>query len=336
MRTVTPTFARALARAAGFELTDDGRLLQGDEIVRRLTLSDGKLLHREYFDLVDWVDSTHPDRTGLPFAYARAVDIDNLGALGLAMKTAPTLRDSLQRAERYFRLLTDTVAYRLDDRQEPSVFTLHHQSEPHPALELRNECAMCGFGHVFKTVVGPELSYEYVSFRHSGTGEVARYETFFGCPVRFGADRNAIAFAEKMLELPTRLGDPAVSRFLTEHLEAEIGTLSPEEAAFERSLAEHFSKALSNGIPSAANVARTVGMSERTLYRRLAEAGLTYQGVLEKTQKSLAENLLSDEAFSIAEVAFLTGFSEQSSFTRAFRRWAGVSPGAYRKRSAPS
>ena len=75
-------------------------------------------------------------------------------------------------------------------------------------------------------------------------------------------------------------------------------------------------------------------MSERTLYRRLAESRLTYQGVLEKTQKSLAENLLSEGGFSIAEVAFLTGFSEQSSFTRAFKRWAGLSPGAYRKQSA--
>ena len=87
---------------------------------------------------------------------------------------------------------------------------------------------------------------------------------------------------------------------------------------------------------AASTVARAVGMSERTLYRRLAEDGLTYQSVLEKTQRSLAENLLSKSAFSIAEVAFLTGFSEQSSFTRAFKRWVGLSPGAFRKRELPA
>lgn len=336
MGTVTPTFARALASAAGLQMTDDGRLLNGDEIVRRVALSDGKLSHEDYFDLVDWVQRTHPDRTGLPFAYAHAVNIDNLGALGLAMKTAPRLRDSLRRAERYFRLLTDTVAYRLDDGQEPTIFSLQQLSESHPALDLRNECALCGFGHVFKKFVGPDLSYEYVALTHAGTREIERYEAFFDCPVRFGANRNAIAIAAKMLDLPTRLGDPAVSRFLTEHLEAELGALETDGATFERTLAEHLSKALSDGIPSAAAAARAVGMSERTLYRRLAETGLTYQGVLEKTQKSLAENLLSEDRFSIAEVAFLTGFSEQSSFTRAFKRWAGLAPGAYRKQASLS
>jgi AraC-like DNA-binding protein len=334
MGTVTPTFARALASAAGLRLTDDGELRDGNTVVRRVPLSNGRLSHEAYFGLVDWVQQHHPDRTGLPFAYARAVNIDNLGALGLAMKTAPTLRDSLTRAERYFRLLTDTVAYTLDETQQPSLFTLHQRSDPHPALDLRNECALCGFGYIFRKIVGPELRYDHVAFRHGGTGEVDRYESFFDCAVHFEAERNAIALDARMLDLPTRLGDPAVSRFLTEHLEAELGSLPDEETSFERMLAEHLSKALSNGIPSASAAARAVGMSERTLYRRLADAGLTYQSVLERTQKSLAENLLSEGAFSIAEVAFLTGFSEQSSFTRAFKRWAGLSPGAYRKQAA--
>ena len=88
MGTVTPTFAQALASAAGLTLTDDGRLLKEDQVVRRVTATNGKLSHEHYFDLVEWVQQTTPDRTGLPFAYARAVNIDNLGALGLAMKTA--------------------------------------------------------------------------------------------------------------------------------------------------------------------------------------------------------------------------------------------------------
>lgn len=330
MGTVTAAFARALASAAGLRLAEDGSLLDHDVLVRRLDCADGKLSDTDYFELATWVSRNHPDRVGLPFAYAYAVDIDNLGALGLAMKTAPRLRDSLERAERYFSLLTDTVAYQLDDRWDPAVFTLVQKSGPHPALDLRNECALCGFGRVFKEFVGPELAYDLVSFRHEAPGAVERYEDFFGCPVRFGAGRTAIALRSAMLELPTRLGDAAVSRFLTKHLDAEMGALTTEDSV-ERALAEHLSQALSNGIPKAGAVARALGMSERTLYRRLSETGLTYQDVLENTQRSLAETLLAQQTFSIPDIAFLTGFSEQSSFSRAFKRWVGRSPGAYRR-----
>lgn len=161
-------------------------------------------------------------------------------------------------------------------------------------------------------------------------GSIQRYEDFFGAPVCFGAERNAIAIRSDMLDLSTRLGNAAVSRFLTEHLDAELGALTSQDSV-ERILAEHLSDALSNGIPKASAVARSFGMSERTLYRRLSESGQAYQEVLESTQRSLAKRLLSQPAFSIPDIAFLTGFSEQSSFNRAFKRWVGQTPGAYRR-----
>lgn len=188
---------------------------------------------------------------------------------------------------------------------------------------------------MFKEVVGADLRYDEVTFRHAAPGETAPYAAFFDCPVRFGADRNAIVLRAGMLDLPTKLGDPGVSRFLTEHLDAELGAL-PSEPTIQRSLAKHLSQALSNGIPKAESVARAIGMSERTLYRRLSDAGLTYQDVLESTQKSLAETLLTQSGMTIAEVSFLTGFSEQSTFSRAFKRWVGQTPGAYRKAAQPA
>lgn len=335
MGTVTSVFAQALARAAGLEFTEDGRVMRGVEVLRRFTPSGDQLGVDDYFTMVEWVRREHPDRGGLPIAYAEAVDIDNLGALGLAIKTAPTLKDSLLRAERYFRLLTDTVAYRLDEESDPAEFILLQQTAPHPALALRNECALCGFGRIFKELTGEGLAYAFISFAHEAEAETGRYESYFGCPVRFNTPRNAIGLAPSMLNLPMRLGDPAVSRFLTAHLDTEMEELAPA-AAFERSLAAHISEGLSNGIPKAASVAQAIGVSERTLFRRLAESGLTYQDVLENTQKSLAEELLKKSEFSIAEVAFLTGFSEQSTFSRAFKRWMGQTPGAFRKGPQPA
>lgn len=335
MATVTTAFARTLIGAAGLELAEDGKLLKDGVVVRQLSSSDAALPAQEYYDLVDWVRNHHPDRVDLPIRYAQAVDIDNLGALGLAIKTAPTLRESLQRVERYFRILTDTVAYQLHAETDPSAFELLQPDAPNPVLDLRNECAICGFARVYKEVVGPDLRYDAVTFRHAAPGGTAPYAAFFDCPVRFGAERTAIILSADMLDLPTKLGDPGVSRFLTEHLDAELGAL-PGEPTIQRSLAKHLSQALSNGIPKAESVARAIGMSERTLYRRLSDAGLTYQDVLESTQKSLAETLLTQSGMTIAEVSFLTGFSEQSTFSRAFKRWVGQTPGAYRRAVQPA
>lgn len=330
MATVTLAFAHAFARAAGLVLTQDGTLTENGVVVRRLRVAAGTLTGADYFDLVGWISERHGDRAGLVVSYANAIRVDDLGALGLAFKTAPKLRDSIARVERYFRLLTDTVVYRLVEETEPPVFAIARKTEPHPVLALRDECALAAFGQIFRQVAGSDLRFEWASFSHSKYNGADRLSEFLGYPIRFNAERNALAIPQSALDRPNKLGDEAVSKFLTGHLDSELGALT-DDGAFERSLAEHICEALSNGIPRASSVARAIGLSERTLYRRLAESDLTYQGVLEKTQKSLAKNLLADGSYSIAEVAFLTGFSEQSSFNRAFKRWVGESPGAYRK-----
>jgi AraC-like DNA-binding protein len=132
-----------------------------------------------------------------------------------------------------------------------------------------------------------------------------------------------------MLNLPNCLGDAAVSDFLTGHLEREIGSLQAD-VSVRAALLRRITPALSDGVPQAADIARDMGMSERTLYRRLAAEGLTFRDVLTEAQSSLAKDLLRDSDNSIAEIAFLTGFSEQSTFSRAFKRWFGQAPAQFR------
>ena len=82
-----------------------------------------------------------------------------------------------------------------------------------------------------------------------------------------------------------------------------------------------------------ADIARGLGYSARSYHRRLSEHGLSFQTLPEETRRELAEGLLRDDRYSLSEIAFLTGFSEQSSFTRAFKRWVGHTPASYRKGS---
>lgn len=331
MPSVIDGFARAMARAAGMTLKDDGTLVSDGVIVRRLPVpANGRLRDTDYFDLLDWIRCGHEDEVALLDAYARLIRVDDIGVLGLAIKTAPTLRASLQRVERYWRVVTDTAVYRLDETGDPALFVFEARTEPRPVLDFRNEGALAGFARNMHIFVEGELVLDHVTFRHACRSDPDRYAAQFGCPVRFGAERNAIALKRDMLDLPNRLGDRAVSDFLTGHLDSEIGALQ-EEPSLRSALLHRLTPALSNGVPQAAKIAREMGMSERTLYRRLAEEGLTFRDVLVQAQSTLAQELLKDSESSIAEIAFLTGFSEQSTFSRAFKRWVGQAPAQFRQ-----
>jgi AraC-like DNA-binding protein len=320
-----------MARAAGMTLRDDGALVSDGVVLRRLPQPiDGRLSESDYFDLLDWLRLSHGDDVTLVDAYSRLIRIDDIGVLGLAVKTAPTLRASLKRIERYWRVVTDTAVYHLDEADNEAFFTFEARTGHHPVLDFRNEGALAGFVRNMQLFVAGDLVVEHVSFRHVCRSDPARYAALFGCPVHFGAERNVIALSPAMLDLPNRLGDAAVSDFLTDHLEAEIGALK-NDPSLRAELLRRLTPALSNGMPQAADIAQGMGMSERTLYRRLADEGLTFRDVLTEAQSSLARDLLRENRSSIAEIAYLTGFSEQSTFSRAFKRWNGRTPAQFRQ-----
>lgn len=332
MASVTNAFARAMAQAAGMMLTEDGALMVNGAVVHQFPRAvNGRLPDKAYFDLIDWIRNSQPDEVSLIEAYAESINTDDLGILGLAIKTAPTLRSSLQRVERYYRLVTDTAVYRLDESEDPSLLVFEPLTLHRAALELRNECALAGFSRNMHMFVGRHLALDYVSFRHACRSDPERYRSLFGCPVYFEAERDAIALNPAMLSLSNRLGDQAVSEFLTTHLESEFKSLE-EDSSLANTLVHRLTPTLSNGLPQAGAVAREMGMSERTLYRRLAEEGLTFRDVVGRAQSALAQELLRESNASIAEIAFLTGFSEQSTFSRAFKRWVGQAPAQFRLR----
>lgn len=331
MASVATVFANALTRAAGLDLTASGDVLQHGKVVYRLNRpASGKIPDSAYFELIDWLRIRTSDDPALVFGYAREIRNNDLGPLGLAAKSAPTLRDSLLRLERYFRLLTDTAAYRLEEGDERAFFILETHTPNRAALQLRDECALAAVADTIKAFGSAGIELDHVTFKHECRSDPAQFKAFFGCDVRFGSARNAIALAPDCLDLPNRLGDRGICDFLTQHLDAELQQL-PDTTSLRDEVLHHLTPRLSDGVPQASDVATRMGMSERTFYRRLADEQMTFRDVLRDAQLSLARELLSDSACSIAEVAFLTGFSEQSTFSRAFKRWVGAAPAQFRQ-----
>ena len=330
MGAITALFARKAIAAAGDEADTRALLstvgLEPDEApnVKRM------LPDTDYYTLLERISAQLPEATDFPLRLGETMHCDDYGAFGLAWKTAPTLRGSLLRAERYARLLTSVAEYEVQDHAAGAYFILHRGGDRRRGMRLSNEATLASVASIARQVSPAPFTPLEVHCKHQAPSSVAAHEAYFGCPMIFGSDIDGMLVSREALERGNRLGDPAISMFLEPHIEKEMAAVA-SETSFEQVLLRRISDRLSEGPPRAAEMARDMGVSERTLHRRLSDEGTSFQTVLEKARRRLAEGLLVQSDHSIAEIAFLTGFSEQSSFTRAFKRWLDQTPAVFRE-----
>lgn len=329
MGAVTSLFARKMVAAAGAEV--DARALLNSVGLDALGPWDPKVMLTDtaYYDLLERI-AEHTDVTGLPVKVGAAMRCDEYGALGLAWKAAPTLMGSFSRVTRYARLWTSVVEYELRLTDRGMFFILHRDGVRRLGMRLSNEATLASAVSISRQVCPVPFAPLEVHIKHAAPKTTRHHEEYFRCPVHFGAEHDGLLISEEALAQPNRLGDEGITRFLLSHLDAELKEIASDET-IETLTKDAIARSLSEGLPRMSDIARNLGMSARSFHRRLAEHGLSFQTLTDTTRKELAEGLLKDEKYSLAEVAFLTGFSEQSSFTRAFKRWAGCTPASFRK-----
>ncbi|WP_437691832.1 AraC family transcriptional regulator [Sorangium sp. So ce176] len=181
-----------------------------------------------------------------------------------------------------------------------------------------------------RDLTGVPFAPHRVTFAHPAPADRGEYDRLLGVPLVFGADENAVLFDAAFLDTPTQRADPALGAVLRRHADELLARL-PAEPSVRGALERHLVEALGRGVPDVAAAARALGMSARTLQRRLGDEGESYKSVLDEARRKLAVAHMRERGRTISEVAFLLGFSEVSAFSRAFRRWTGHSPAAYRR-----
>jgi AraC-like DNA-binding protein len=279
--------------------------------------------------LLERVARADPLGVTIPLRAGAAMRCDDYGAFGLAWKSALTLRGSYDRAERYARVLTSVSTYEVEPTEGGALMHLHRAGARDLGMRLSNEATIASIASISRQVSTRPFRPRAVYFKHAAPATLVHHEAYFGCPVHFGTDRDALLVSAESLQTPNRLGDPGLARFFAMHLDAEVAVLG-EATPLDRQVRDHVARCLSEGIPALSDVARRLGMSGRTLQRRLAELGFSYQKLVDEARRELATRLLRQTDFSLIEVAFMTGFSGQSAFTRAFKRWAGQTPRSFR------
>ena len=254
----------------------------------------------------------------LALAIATAIPTGAFGIVEYVCRAAPTLGDALRRWVRYLNLIDDAVEVALED----GVLSVARESEaPAPAS---HELCWALVAKYARELSATPFRISAVEFAHASPGDVAPYRAWFDAPVTFGAPRTAIAFPPAAMASSLVSSDPALLQILTRAADALVKTLPVDEpltAQVKRAL----SLALRDGEVTIEQVAEQLGLTGRSLQRRLKDEGTTFNDVREATRRELARRYL-DDGLAIAEVSFLLGFSEPSAFFRAFKRWFGDTP----------
>ncbi len=283
----------------------------------------------QFYDFFAILAQRDPDGLTLPLRIGATMKSDEYGAFGLAWKSAPDLRGSFARSARYGHVLGNAETYSLEQGNEGWFFSLDKSGNAGPGMLLSNEASMSSVMTICREVASQPFQQLGVFFKHGARGDPAVYERHFNCPVHFNSVRDGLLVSEASLDVPNKLGDETIAQFFDQHLEAELAKQAEPESLDKR-VRLAVAKMLSEGVPTLSTVAGSLGVSARTLQRRLSAQDKSFQSLVDQARRELSQQLLRETSYSLAEVAFLTGYAEQSGFTRAFKRWAGETPRSYR------
>lgn len=256
------------------------------------------------------------------------------GILGFAMMASDTLGEALECQRRYQDLVGKTGISALY-RPTPEVAELRWQS---PLTRLSRQIAeehVASWTAFAQLLIGGDERPLYVCFEHVPVGNSDEYRRVLGCEARFGQAYTAVAFSPQLLSRPIRDKNPILRRLLDHHAE-QLLAARRQTADAVGDVWQAVTEALASGMPSLDDVARRLNCSSRSLQRRLAARGQNFKELIDEVRRGLALRYIDDGKLSLLDIAFLLGFSEQSGFQRAFKRWTGTTPGAWRNRPGTS
>lgn len=254
---------------------------------------------------------------------------EDYGTLGLSWRTCWKASEVLYRTQRFMVLVTDYGSISVDEK-DGITETILERDALRVGVRTANEATFVMLTVVLEEITGRKIKPVKIQFKHQSKGKDA-FESFLGCPVLFGQELNSIEFYSADLEVPTLKADQSIHQFFVDRMDEELEGIQKNADQFLGKISKIIEEALPSGIPGVGQVAEHLGMSTRTLKRRLSEKGLTFRDLVQQIQKEMSTLLLKSSQQSMAEIAFQTGFSEQSAFNRAFKRWMGQSPVDYRK-----
>jgi AraC-like DNA-binding protein len=296
---------------------------------RRLDEPDARLEFDEFEQvLAAAVAMTGDEALGLHIAEHMpegAVDL-----LGHMAAHAPTMRDAIKTASQFVGLGMDGLALTARDEGDALVVRYAFPRSTPLADRTLAELFTGGLVRMARSFTGPSAAPLFVSFEHEAPKHREEYTRIFGDDQRFGQRVTSIAFDAATVDRPQMHQHPELYELLRTEAQRRLDRMTTDVRPAHR-LRRYLQAVPPSRIPEISAAARDLGMSERSLRRRLAADGTSYRDVVRAKLEASADRMLRDPTQTIKETAAALGFADAGTFHRAFKRWTGMTPGEYRR-----
>jgi AraC-like DNA-binding protein len=293
----------------------------------KLRLDANARVSADQYDLLIWTEKQQSGDDAFAFHLVEHLHPSFMGAMGYSWMTSASLRKAFQRMSRYSRVLMDEAFLHLEDHGD----TLHILIRSAIAVrdpDLREQLHLANAVKLCRMNCGDSFKPSQVLFRQAEPGNPAAYYSFFRCELLFDSDESALVIDSTVADQPLPGFNAQLGSLLEQQIIDYLAKLDKQDIV-GRTKSAIFEQ-LPSGHVTVEEVATELNKSVRTLRRKLREKGTSFKELLTQTRQELAERYIHNNSLSLTEIAFLLGFSDSSSFSRAYRKWTGQSPSEQR------
>jgi len=315
-------YAYARARKAKIELAP--LLNQAGLTPQQIEDRDSRITVRAQIKFLNAVANALPDPL-LGFHVAQSVELRELGLLYYVAASSQTLDEVLQRAARYSSTVNEGLSLRYRVGADISM-ELRYVGVARQSDRQQIECFMTVLLRVCRQLTGARVIPRRLRLAHGSNEERAEFAAYFGDNVHFSAGVDELSFARETRDMAVVSADRYLNKLLVASCEEALSRRPAFQGSFRSAVENAIVPLLPHGKARLPEIARRLGLSQRTCARRLASEGLSFSQVIDNLRRDLARQYLADEDLSISRIAWLLGYQEVSALTHAFKRWTGQTP----------
>jgi AraC-like DNA-binding protein len=255
------------------------------------------------------------------------------GLLFYVASAAKSIGEALTLYARYSRIVNEAVRVKLVHAQNGVVVEFHFVGVSRHRVRQNAEFGIAAIVKGLREVAGRNIHPTRVTFAHERNSNLRQFERFFGCPVDFGGSIDQLSFSNETLALPLITGDPYLLETLQPFCDEAAKERNTPKRTLRASVENEVQKLLQHGKAKRQTAARALGISERTLSRKLTAERTTYDEIVDQLRRSLALQYIKGRSISLSQISWLLGYEGSTSFNHAFVRWSGRPPSTSRKES---
>jgi len=265
------------------------------------------------------------------FVAGKQVQPVALHGLGFSWLASDTLRDALNRLVRYSRMISTAANMHLQDSSDALDLVILPPSGVKDVSYAPQDAGMTGFLRMCRLTAGDEIDPVYVSLKRPRPDCDRDLQDYFRAPLEYDASANRLSFNKELVDTPLANANPELARINDKAVVDYLARFDRNSLTMQ--VRKKIIEGLHDGTPHQESIAHSLNVSLRSLQRKLSNEDTSFKNLLETTRRELALHYIRETHRSLGEITYLLGFSEPSNFTRAFKRWTGVSPNEYRENS---